>query len=660
MDSKLNSKLNNRIREARRLFDQAKYVAAEQAWQALSNELEGQRRLDAKIIVAACQQALGQRSEAVQTLKDVVAVDKSRAEAWFQLGRAQRLAGQGRGATEALGQAILLDPNHALARVELGHHARSGGDVEGSERHYRTALRANPDCAPAMTSLAALLLDQGKVEEAYTQASRAVKLRPQNPEGQLVLARAFERKGHPDFAQRCLENALRAAPDHVGLHRARVDLLLSSGHLPKAMMALTDARQRGLRDGRLQLLEARILHQMGERGQARHAYESLRADHPEQLDAMDLFNLAELSLGAHELQAAAELAKELDTPWPAASRFIRAQLLEPEGRFDEAAELLHTLLEDEYAPIQRQARIMLAHLELRRGRPQEVQAALQPLLEAERASPFVHWLMARALDKTALYSQALEHLRQAGWRNSTEIAELLGELGEEVYDQLRSFDFEHWPQAAPEDGYPRPVFLLGWPGSGRDQLLEALVQSAGTRVLDRDDAPRRREAMGLPATLEKLDSWTSEELLQARKLYFRAGDVANRSLEPLWLPFAALPFIARLFPGSVVLIVDADERDMELGWHFSGLRNLDQVRQLWRREQAVLEPLLAALPLEFEVLSLADLQKDPQAAAHQLASLLELEDVQQVRRLGEAIGDQLATLTSSGHWRHYAGLFEPV
>src|SRR5690625_4296894 len=126
-------------------------------------------------------------------MRNAVARDKNRADSWFQLGRLQRRAGDTKAAADALGQAITLNPNHALARVELGRQALAAGNSDGAERHFLTALRADPDCVPALISLASSLLDnkassgeKESLEQAHKHAARAVQLRPQNPEAQLV------------------------------------------------------------------------------------------------------------------------------------------------------------------------------------------------------------------------------------------------------------------------------------------------------------------------------------------------------------------------------------------------------------------------------------------------------------------------------------------
>lgn len=653
------------IRTARRLFEKGEFAEAEKAWTQVRDRLADTkgRQLDAELIIAACQEGQGHFDQALQTMRNAVARDKNRADSWFQLGRLQRRVGDTKAAADALGQAITLNPNHALARVELGRQALAAGNSDGAERHFLTALRADPDCVPALISLASSLLDnkassgeKESLEQAHKHAARAVQLRPQNPEAQLVMARVFERLGNPDFAQRCLENALGTAPGHIGLNRACARLLVSRGQPGRALEVIDRARRRGIDDGQLVLLEARIFQQLSQSAQARDRYEHVFANHRDHMDARDLLALAELRLNHRDLQAAAQLVEPLENAWPSAGKLIHAQLIEPQDKLEEAALLASDLHNDPDEYIQRQARVLSAHLALRRSQPAAAVAALQPLQQAGRLSPFMHWLLARAHEETGQHKIAADHLRQAGWRTSTHILELEKTLNDTLYEQLAAFEFSHWPTQPPDDGYPQPLFLLGWPGSGRDQLLEAISGAAAGVVMERSDALRRREALAVSSTLEELDALEDSQIKQARKLYFRAGTLSRRALEPLWLPFAALPAIARYFPGAPVIIVDTEEHDAELNWRFDGLRSLEEMRALWQREQGVLEHLLDVLPLDFEVLSLADLHSDPDAAAQQIGRALGLKDVD---GWSGHIQRQLSRIRPAGHWKNYASLFSP-
>lgn len=641
------------IRQARGLFEKGDFAGAEQAYRELAGQLPDDKRIDVMLIIGACQQAQGRDDEALETLQQAVDRDDSRAESWFQLGRARRQAGDGKGATEALGKAIVLDPNHALARVELGHQALAAGDGERAQAHYRTALRAQPDCVPAMVGLSEQLLDAGDVDQAYELSTRAVQLRPGSIEAQMAAARVFMRRGHPDFAERCLNNALSAAPNNAELHRAMAQLLLQRGRAEESLAAAAEARRCGASDHRLALLEIQGLRHLGHLPEARRRLEALSRH--QLLNAASLLMLAELRLSDGDAQGAKELIEQIDGEWPEAGQLIRAQLAEIEGERARAAELAAALHDDGSARIRRQSRLLSARLAMAGDQPQPCIEALQPLAAEGDDDPFVHWMLAKALDRAGRHEEAAGHLPRTGWRMPPLLQAAAAQMPDELYEALAAFKPDGWPSQAPDDGRAQPVFILGWPGSGRDQLLAALAEQWGTRVLDREGAAQRREILGLPAWPEDLAALDDGRVRLARKRYLRqAAGEGSQVLEPMWLPLAALPAIARLFPGATVVLADADPRDLELDWRLAGYRGINDLRALCEREQNLLETLLASLPLDFMVFSRGDLERDSSDVAADLARVMGLEDAS---ALAEAIDRQFRALPETGHWRHYGELF---
>lgn len=643
------------IRQARGLFEKGDFAGAEQAYRELAEQLPEDKYIDIMLIIGACQQAQGRDDEALDTLQQAVARDDSRAESWFQLGRARRGAGDEEGASEALEKAVVLDPNHALARVELGHQALAAGERETAQAHYRTALRAQTDCVPALVGLAERLLDSGDVDQAYELSARAVRLRPDSIEAQVAAARVFMRRGHPDFAERCLENALSAAPDSAELHRAMARLLLQRGRAEESLAAAAEARRCGAGDHRLSLLEVRALHRLGRLSEARRRLEALSAHQP--LDAAGVLMLAELRLSDGDARGATDLIEQLDGEWPEAGQLLRARLAEMSGEGARAAELAAALHEDGSGRIRRQSRLLSARLAMAGDQPQACIEALQPLAEEGDDDPLVHWMLARALDRAGRHEEAAVHLPRTGWRVPPLLRSAAAQMPSELYDALAAFEPDGWPSRAPDDGRAQPVFILGWPGSGRDQLLAALVEQWTTRVLDREGAARRREILGLPAWPAQLAALDDGRVRLARKRYLRqvSGD-GGPVLEPMWLPLAALPAIARLFPNATVVLADADVRDLELDWRLAGFRGIDELRTLCEREQALLETLLERLPLDFMLFSRGDLERDASDVAAELARVMGLDDAS---ALAEAIDRQFRALPATGHWRHYGALFTP-
>ncbi|WP_376696253.1 tetratricopeptide repeat protein [Wenzhouxiangella sp. EGI_FJ10305] len=642
------------IRQARGLFERGDYEGAEKAYRDLMEVLSEDKHVDLQLLIAACQQARARGDDALETLQRTVDMDDSRAESWFQLGRARRQAGDEAGATEALQKAILLDPNHALARVERGRQCLASGDQKGAEGHFQTALRADPECVPALVGLAERHFAVGRLDQAQELAAKAVQRQPRSVPAQIVMARIFRHRGHPDFAERCLDNALEVVPDAPDLHAAKAQLLFERGRLEECLDAVARAGRLGAYDGRLFRIEYQCVRRLGRDVEARSMLEALARSRS--LDPGDTLALAELRLETGDPAAAGELLEGLEKDWPGAERLIRARLAEREGDRDRAAELAEGLHDDDDEHIRTQARLLSARLALKADDPAGCIDALQPLADEDSAEPKVHWMLARALDRVGRHEAAGDHLPRTGWFLPPVFRERDREMPAALYEALAGLQTDDWPKSSPDDGRPEAIFVLGWPGSGREALVAALAESGAVATLGREGGERRREALGLPAGPDRLVAADETQCRLARKRYLReAGTERKYALETMWLPAAALPAIARFLPGSTVILADAELRDLELEWRLAGFRGVETLRAMWQREQAALETMMEKLPLDFHVFSRGDLQNDSGEVAAQLAEWLDRPDP---AGMAAAIDRGVATMRPSGHWKHYRQLFE--
>lgn len=642
------------IQAARYRFEQGEFDAAEADYRELLDQLPAARHPDLHLLIAACRQARGRIDESLDSIREAIELDDHRAESWFQLGRLRRVTGDEDGAREALGRAIELDPNHALARTERGRQQLAEGDGASAELHFRTALRADPDCVPALVALADYELANDRADKAHELAARAVGLNPDHVEAQLAMARSFHRQGHPDFAEQCLTNALSKAPDQPDLHLALARLQQQRGRAEAALAAVGEARRCGAAGEPPAMVEARALQQLGQGARARQRLEAARQESG--LSPTALLMLAELRLAGDDADGAGELLESLAAGWPEAAELLRAWLEERQGDSKRAGERAAALHQSTSAHLRRQARLLSGRLAAAAGDTEGCVDALEPLVADGADDAFVHWMLAQSLDRAGRFEAAGPHLERAGWRTPPLLARSDEFLPAGLLTELEHLDPSGWPAQPPADDRPQPVFLLGWPGSGRDQLAGAVADHARSVVLDPRANARRRKVLDLPAWPSSLAALDETQLRLKRKRYFRdAPREAARVLEPLWLSAADLPALARGFPGATVVLADADERDLELDWRLSGFREIEAMRSLWRREQALLEALLERLPLDIRVFSRSDLEREAQEVAGELCACLDLDDP---HALAGAIERRLVALRPTGHWRHYRQLFD--
>jgi tetratricopeptide (TPR) repeat protein len=641
------------IATARRLFEARDIERAEAAYREAADA--DPDRIELRIMIAACRDLQGDAEGAMALLEDATRRWPYDPEPWFHLGRIHHAAGRRSEAKEALARATTLDPNHAQVRVESGRLQLEEDDVDGAEQAFRAALRADPDCVPALSMLAGIVLDRGQLDEAGKLASRAVRRKPEDVNAQLVMSRVFRHQGHLDFAERCLRNGLEVAPDSGVLLAALAALLQERGRDEAAREFLDRARETGYDERRLALAEAASLHQAGRTREAQTRLEQLAER--DRLDARGRLLLAELRLGAGDVGGCRELLPVLSRQWPEAAVLVEALIEEQQGAPEDAAQRARALHEAEHGHLRRQARLVSARAAAAAGDAVSCRDALEPLMRAGDRDPTLAWLMADCLDRAGEYAEAADHLGRAAVRSSTMFAAAEPMLSDEVREGMLSLDFPSWPRAPIEDGRGNPVFVLGWPGAGRDALIAAVDAHPEAAMMDTTRIGRRGEVLDWPSRPDWLESLDESRIRLIRKRYFRAaGTRSSHPVEPMWLVATALPTLARVFPAARVIAVEADERDMVLAWRFLGYDRIEAMRAAWRRDRDLLAQLRERLPLSWIVIERGALIDDPAAAVSGLYSRLGLAEAPVPV---DAIAPTLRGLRPDGHWRHYAELVEP-
>jgi tetratricopeptide (TPR) repeat protein len=555
--------------------------------------------------------------------------------------------------------------------------AQRAGKLDDAIESLRIALRADTEYAPAHAGLAALLLRQGDTDAAHEHASRAIRLRPADAFSQVTMAQVFQAQGHMDFAEQCLRNALEQQPEHAQLRAAFEQLQRvrqpggDDANSPESLLA----RMRELyRTGRLvpaAEIALALQHRFG--GSA-----------PEGLE------LAEVLMDAGQVQASADVLQRTDAALPRHA-LTRARLAAVSGQMDQAHELLAELFASDQAELRHDARRLAADLHLRGGRMAPALEALTPLLEEPTLPPatlrmiaqlehaggetgtarklletllvrdgmpdgeraVTHNLLGRVLDESGAFEAAARHLVQGGWREPF----MVGELEQVSPDRLRDAwaSLESWTYGDQplDDGRPAPLFVAGWPGSGREALLPALAGLGALRVLPPAELMRRRELLGLPASPEQLAELSESSIRRIRKRYLLGAAESPAGPLETGLPEAtALPAIARVFPGASVVWLKASESALRLHWRLAGCRDIERMVESWQSEEDLFQHLKPRLPLRLIELESDQLIAEPESAARTLAEALSLDEAASLAT-ALAQGLRQAGYREAGHWRHY-------
>ncbi len=632
------------INQARARFEQKDFAGAEDLYRGLVEDSPSSA--DLRVMLGMCRFAQGDLGTALTELETAAELDDDRAETWFHLARVHRAAGDRKNARAAIGRCIERNPNHVLGRLESGHLALLENNPGGAEQAYRTALRADPQSVPAQIALGELLLEQGQLDEAHRYASEALKLRPTEVGAQLLMARVFRAQGHHAFAERALLNAIEQRPRQREFRIELAGLLYDSNRPAEALEALRSAGP-GTSSA-----EIALLRELGQASEARRRLETwYESESSMSTDATA--SLAELRLASGDLDGAEVLARTLAAERPEVQQLIEALIAEQRAQVDQAVKLARGLFASEDAHRQRQARLLVARLSLAGGDAETCRAALDPLVE-KHDDPTAHSLLAQSLDRDGQTEQAAFHLARSGWRDAAIVSELGRLMPEAVRREVRALTETDWPPPEFNPAGRRVVHLLGWPAGARPAVLAALTAHPGIKPMPTGDLPRRREILRLPVTPSKLVSYQPMQLERILKRYLSAaGDDGQRLLlETVGLEAVALPAVARSLPGSKVLMINEDLRDLELAWRMAGFRNAASMVSLWKQERELVLQLQTFLPLEFIRIDRAALVADPDAALARLATQLDL-DAAATPDMVTAARAELAALRPTGAWAAY-------
>ncbi|MGY6553793.1 MAG: tetratricopeptide repeat protein [Wenzhouxiangella sp.] len=659
---------NSRYAEASTACRQALAVAPENA--------------ELRMLMGLCEEAAGRADSARAWMEKALEKAPEHAAAAMHFGRLLMSEGRDEEARQALDRCLTIDPNDAAARTLLARIAQRAGDRAGAIEGLRTALLADPNYAPAHAGLAALLLRRGELEPAHQHAAMAVRLRPEDALTQITMAQVLQAQGHFDFAEQCLRNAVEARPDHMGLRAALEQLQrvrsadLNGGEADQPEQQLQRMRTH-YRQGRL-LAAAELADLL----QFRFA-----AEDPVMLE------LAEVLMDAGQLEAADDVLERSDDSLPRHA-LTRARLSAVRGELSTAQQQLAALFDDQRPDLRHDARRLSADLHLREQRLDEALEVLRPLADESEVPPasmrllaqlehaggetatardllgrllerpalseaeqaVSHNLLGRILDESGAYAAAGRHLVRGAWRPPFLVDELLETSPDALHQAWSERHTWPFPDQPLDDGRQAPMFVSGWPGSGREALMPVLLSAAGLELLPTDELDRRRQILRLPADPAVLAACSDADLRLSRKRYLR-GVRPDRGgvLEPGQLPVTAIPAVARLFPDATLLWLKASELALKLHWRLAGCREVDRMLEVWRQEQDLYAHMANWLPLRRVELELDDLLTGDSETLTRLAAALGLKDSQALAGALAASFRQ-AGYRPAGHWRHYAEL----
>lgn len=678
--------------QARELFQAGDYSAAEALCRQALEQQSGDPQLT--MMLSFCLQRMGRIDDALQVLEGAATHEDADAGIHHHLASLLVELGRPGPARQSLKRCLKADPNHLQGRTLLGHVELGENRLQAAADSFNAALRIDADHPAALTGLAMTLLKGGQPEIARSHAERAAQLEPRNAGAQIALAQSYQALGHHSFAEQGLRNATELQPDSGAVWGAFATQLARNGQHAEAVKAFQRALKLGTQTNRMSLGLASCLQQIGRLSEARSVVERFIAQRPDNPVAIAL--LVGILLDQGQAEPAGTWLERLKDETGPRVELLRARLAELLGDLDQAHALANSLHLDADTQLADQARLLSGRVAGARGTAVVARKALQPLIAAGRHQPTASWLLADALagggqidkarevleqliesdtgaspaapartarrlamllDRAGDHESAGQFLQSPGWHS----CEALSKLGQNSPPALRAMwdgGFEAVSDQAPvDDGRPQPIFVLGWPGSGRDLLLAALENHADVIALDPTREKARRDALGLPMAPEQAAALDDSRVRLGRKRFVgelrgQPISASTRILDPGWWEVTSLPVLARFFPAARVIVPRVDLAALELHWRLAGYRDIEDILAGYNDERRRLLKWISGLALSFIDVPLSPLLTQPEAALGKLGAALGVE-------FDASAAAQVASLSSQSpyacmfNWPHY-------
>jgi len=505
------------------------------------------------------------------------------------------------------------------------------GRRDEAEALCRTRLEQAPEDVDALQLLGVIAGMSGNFANARQLLERANELRPRHPDILDNLAMACRENGDPAAAAMHSRAAVTAAPSRTA-----------------SWYGLALAQRR-----------------LGEWHDAMESYRRVTSLDPKHADAWA--NLAYLSESTNlldEAEDASRRALALD-PGNVMAALAAAQVAIRKEDFAAARDRLEALLERGDLPAKNET-IARQRLGLALDR-----------LDAPAA----------AFEQFTISNRRLARQHDAVFRMGA------GPLGLTAVRRFREFVTNlkpgEWQPREPDDGYPDPLFLMGFPRSGTtltDRILDrhpalATLEERDTLVdLQRDfaltvDGPKRLRTINAP---------TQEAYRQAYRR--RVADWIEpapgvRVIDKLPLHTISLPMIAAVFPNARIVFVVRDPRDVclscfmqsfELNVAMAHFLDLELTAEYYCEVMTLGLAALERLPVTALTLRYEALVETPERVCRELLEFLEVDWNPDVLSWHEAqTGRQIETpsyrqvtrpmyRTAIGRWRRYEDQLAPV
>ncbi len=646
----------------------------------------------------------GDLNEAIELIERAIKTQPRNATLYFALGNMQLAIPDYDEAEGSFLKSTGLDPNNVDARTGLAFLEIRQSRFKAAEHSLMIALSIDPNNVQALIFIGIALLEQGQHDGAIEYLQQAVKLSPDNVQAQFCFGRALLTAGNSGFAVQCFENTVKAEPETAEFRDWLGCAQLNCGQIKEAGESFHKALQLGRVNIEVLTGLVKVETLQGNRVAALQMMEQAVQLAPERNDL--LLQFTEMLMEGGRLDEAIQwLQSLLATGFEPALVSVRlATAFMQKGDAAQALETLEPLEQQanqEDAVMAPETRLMLAWALQECGKRESSVAHLDIILALEKP-PFdavlfrarqmydagdseavrllrqvlqrddigaehsrqAQILLAAALEKAGDYKSAVIEYRGLADRPAAvaQIAEQFYQgdvVGEAPVSAMDAAVTAGWPQQPPADDRGEPIFAFAWPGSGRTRVLAALAQHPGLLFLP--DSPNQQGSRLIRLTDRQgangLGTLDEANIRLSRRHYWKATGLDKQLpentqvLDTLWLNVELLPVIARYFPGTTVIVLTREPRDMAVAWMQTGYQDLEALASQYQSQLELLQQCRNSLPLKFIEIEYDKLCEDPHNGLQGLQASLGLEpDAAVVEHFNAAIARVPA---KPGDWKHY-------
>jgi len=664
-------------RQAIKLYQSGHFREAEQLFRRLLQQ--DPKNWQFALLLGLSRHSQGDFDDGVKWVKRSVELGDGQPSTHYYYGRLMTDAGKPSAAREQFAQAIALDPNHVEARTGMGLVSMMSGDYTRAAGELKTALRANARYIPALVALSRALVELEQFEEAWPHINKALQADQESPVSQEVMGRVLFGLGQLDSAEEVFRKALSLRPDHGELHAHLADVLRVRHRDQEALQHYVKAMENQYGGSEVVINTSVCLERIGDVPQARMLLQKATRRWPE--DRGIALRQAELAMLGGDPDAAGELLAKLDQD-DAEVVMLQARLADARNDSVAARDMLEQLVEADTEGEHRQARLLLARMRSN-VEPKDTESAREPIasllkrdppvpdavlvwaIVCENAGDFgaacqaledllaseaisdqdrriLHNRLANCYDQADEKALAWANWQKGGWRIAPHAQRLETQRGAGVLDAWLAHELNDLDTRAFDDGFPEPVIVAGWPGSGREILLTPLAGHPQVAVLEPEGETRRLEALGLPARPEALLGAQRETMQLARKRFMRGiqrGKAPAATLEAGWWEAAAIPALVRHFPGATIVLPVVEPADLALQWRIDGYADVEGMIGEYRKELELWRRMREKLNLNVIEIGRAELLEDPAGIFDRLCSELGLEPAPESRKMAVRIRD---------------------